>query len=140
MNKHTEELMNELKAVEHVKTFLTDNCDEIVCQDLQAYLARLLMEKRLKKAEIIRSAEIDTVYGYQIFQGIKQPSRNKLLCLAVGMRLTINETQQLLRAAQLGALYPRIKRDAIIIFGLERSLSVNEINDVLFELGEYTLG
>ncbi len=43
------------------------------------------------------------------------------------------------RAGGCAALYPRDRRDAVILFGLTRGMSLAEVNDRLFRAGEETL-
>ena len=63
------------------------------------------------------------------------PSRNKLLQIAFAMNLDLDSTQKLLKIANVGILYPRIKRDSIIIFALNKKLDFFECEDLL-EKGE----
>ena len=61
------------------------------------------------------------------------------MCLCIGMELTLDETQRLLKEAAYVQLYPRIKREAIICHGIVHHTPLNEINDKLFEEGEKAL-
>ncbi len=80
------------------------------------------------------------MYAYQIFSGLRVPERKKLLCLAIGMTLNIEETQTLLKAAGYPPLYVKIPFDSIILYGLCRRLTIAETNDLLFENGIEMLG
>ena len=62
-----------------------------------------------------------------------------MIAIAVGMELEINQTQFLLRLSKLAALDPRDKRDSIIIYSLKEKQGIEQLNDLLFELGEATL-
>ncbi len=73
------------------------------------------------------------------WQARKNPSRNKLLALAVAMKLNIEECQKLLKFGGVNELYPRNRRDAIIIFALTKKLSIFELNELLFDLDEFIL-
>ena len=71
-------------------------------------------------------------YIYEIFGGKKSnPSRNKLLQIAFAMSLDLETTQKLLKIAKVGTLYPRIKRDSIIIFALNKNLDFFECENLL---------
>ena len=96
------------------------------------------MEYKKSKSDIIRDAGIDTTYGYQIFDGKKKPRRDKLLQLAFGFPLTVEQTNMLLRAGGMSDLYVRSKRDAICMYCLQQRMMVNECNDMLFKAGEDT--
>ena len=79
------------------------------------------------------------MYLHQVFSGRRKPSRDRLLCLCIGMEVTIDETQRLLMQASYGLLYPKIKRDAIISHSIIHHVPLNEINDKLFAEQEKTL-
>lgn len=79
------------------------------------------------------------VYLHQVFAGRRKPSRDRLLCLCIGLGATLEETQRLLRQATYAQLYPRIKRDAIISHGIIHDVNLNDINDKLFQENEKTL-
>ena len=82
---------------------------------------------------------MDTTYGYQIFGGRKKSRRDKLLQLAFGFPLTIEETNKLFRAGGMSSLYVRCKRDAICMYCLQQGMKLDECNELLYKAGEETL-
>ena len=140
MGKDTSKIVEELGLCPDFKTFYRENKDYMVTSSLSDLLAQLLMKKGLKKAQVIKNAELSEVYGYQIFSGIRVPERKKLLCLAVGMGLNIEEAQQLLKCAGYSQLYVKLPFDSVILYGLCKELSVVQINELLYEYGLETLG
>lgn len=140
MGKDTSKIVEELGLCPDFKTFYRENKDYMVTSSLSDLLAQLLMEKGLKKAQVIKNAELSEVYGYQIFSGIRVPERKKLLCLAVGMGLNIEEAQQLLKCAGYSQLYVKLPFDSVVLYGLCKELSVVQINELLYEYGLETLG
>lgn len=138
--KSTTELLKELENFSSFEEYENKNKDFMISKSLSEYLCDLLNERHLKKSEVIRKSEISGDYAYQIFSGIKPaPTRDKLICLSIGMDLSVNETNSLLKLAGLSPLYPRVKRDSIIIINMNAHKSVIEINEVLFEENEETL-
>ena len=134
--KDTEELFSQLKEDEDISRFLRENRDEMA-RPIHEYLENLLADKHLAKNEVVHASLLDRAYAYHIFSGKKKnPSRPKLLALALAMGLSLSETQYLLRYAGLGLLYPRHPWDSIIISALERRLSVKDANALLFSMGE----
>ena len=79
------------------------------------------------------------VYLYQLYTGRRFPSRNRMLCLCLGLSATLEETQTILRQYGFATLYPANRRDAIIIYGLMHNQDLFQINDVLFAENEETL-
>lgn len=106
---------------------------------LSEYLNQLLTEKSLKRSEVVRMANLNETFGYQIFTGARNASRNKILQIALAMALTLRETNRALTFAGVSTLYPRNRRDAIIIFCIDRGCSLQKTNEELYRFGEETI-
>ena len=104
------------------------------------YINEILLEKDLEKSDIIRDAQIPRTYAYQIFQGSKQAGRDKILQLAIAMKLNLEETNRLLTVAHHNHLYAKQQRDAIWIFGISKQYSLMQINELLDEFHHELLG
>lgn len=122
LSKYTESLSNETKY-----------------SSLSGYLTWYLRAHNINESELIRDSQIQRNYAYQILNGSKNPGRDKILaiCLAAGM--DYEETQRALALSDSGKLYPRKKRDSIIIFALHKRLSVQQTNELLYAEGEMPL-
>lgn len=136
MNKATEELLNDLKKFRQLEDYLRVNQQELTQISLKQHLELLLRTCQRSKAEVIARANLQESYGYQIFSGRKKPSRNKLLAVCFGLGLTPEQTQRLLMIANVGALYPRIQRDSVILFALQHGIPLIACNQLLFDLNE----
>lgn len=140
MSKDTLKIIEELGLCPNFRTFYSENKDYMISSSLSQMLEKLLKEKELRKAQAIKDSELSEVYAYQIFSGVRVPERKKLLCLCVGMKLNLEQTQTLLKCAGYSQLYVKIPFDSIVIYGLCKGLSVPEINELLFEYELDTLG
>ena len=141
MKKDTSELLKELKGFSDFKEFYDENRENLSTVSLSEYLCRLIERKGLVRAEVIARSEMSEVYGYQILSGTRaNPKREKVLCLAFGMKLTFEETQEMLKKTGYPPLYAKIPADCIIIYGLCKRMSIPEVNELLYEYGEETLG
>ncbi|HIW15471.1 MAG TPA: hypothetical protein H9691_08545 [Firmicutes bacterium] len=129
----TGDLMESLSASENLDTFFTENESQFCGEDIAAYLNQLLRQKHLRKSTVIRRSMLSEIYAYQIFGGVKKPRRDKLLCLALGMGLSLEETQKMLRVCGFPPLYVRHQRDCVIIHALLHQLTVSELNALLDE-------
>ena len=109
---------------EYIGFYFTALCDA---------LADLLVQKGLTRSQAIRSSMLNTIYGQQIFAGTKTPSRDKLLAIALGMQLSFQETDTLLKQQGYARLYPRRQRDAVIIYGLLHRMTPLDVNTLLYE-------
>lgn len=136
MNKSTDELMNILKTKKTYEEFFEEEVGELCFSSVDEYLNLLIVEKKLRKSDIIQKSNLDKNYAYQIFNGIKKrPSRDKILMLAFGMSLNLNETKKLLKIAQQKDLYVRDPRDSVIIFCLNKGYTLMEVNESLLDYG-----
>lgn len=139
MTKDTGKIIEELGLCPDFKTFYDENKDNMISSSLSEMLDRLMKSKGLKKSAVIKASELSEVYAYQIFSGRRNPERNKLLCLSVGMGLDLGECQELLRAAGYQPLYVKLPFDSIVIYGICKKMTVMQINGMLFDYGHGTL-
>ncbi len=138
--RNTGKIVEELKLCDEFKTFYDKNKPYMITKTLAEQLSELANKAGIKKSEAIRRAELSEVYGYQIFSGVRVPERGKLLCLALGMNLTLDQVQMLLRTAGYAPLYVKLPRDSVIIYGICKKNTVAEVNMMLFQYGFETLG
>lgn len=138
--KDTAHLLEELQHCADFQRFYQENAQYLPKRSLSEYLNALLQKHGIKKSDAIRRAELAEVYGYQIFSGLRVPERKKLLSLAVGMQLDLEEMQSLLKCSGYAPLYAKNPFDCVVIFGVCKKLSVAEINDMLYDYGMETLG
>jgi len=136
----TDELTNGLLRTKDFKRYISNHTDSLQTTTLAAHLQLLLEQKGLKRADVIRRGDIDRTFGYQIFDGTRTPSRDKILQLAFGFGLDYDQTCELLCIARKTALYPRLRREAIIIYAIGHGLSVTETQYMLIEAGLTPLG
>lgn len=139
MAKETKEMLEQLKQAESLTGYLAQNDAEMVGVTVCQQLDTLLAETGLTKGEVLRRAEINDIYGYQLFAGSRKPSRDKMVALCIGFSLTLERTQQVLKATGFAPLYAKNRRDSALIFGIEKGQTVPQINAVLYDLGEDTL-
>ena len=138
-DKTTSDLRQELMEDNSIDTYLQGNAALFVNQDVVALLTELYEQKHLTKAALARQAGMSEVYLHQVFAVRRNPSRDRLLCLCIGLEATVEETQQLLRQAGYAQLYPRVRRDAIILHAIAHGIALPLVNDKLYEENEKTL-
>lgn len=131
MSITTNALQNKLIYASDFKKILDENADVFAEQPISEYLNMLCEKYNMKPGRVIQEAAIERTYGYQIFNGTRNPSRDKLLQIAFSFGLPLDETQSLLKKAGKNGLYPKIKRDAACIFGLSHQMSLLEVQELL---------
>lgn len=115
LNKYLEEIRNKYPTV------------------LNLYLKEVLNQKGMTIAEMQKKSGIDRTYIYQIMDGSKHPSRDKILAIAIASEMTLPECQRALEIAQEGILYAKSRRDSIVIFAINKKMSLMELNNLLDE-------
>lgn len=133
----TEELLGELLSARDLGGFLQEH--NTAQMELAQYLQLLLQEKGLKRSRVVRMADLNDTFGYQIFQGTRHPSRDKVLQIAFAMALSVDECNHALVYAGTNPLYCKNRRDAIILFCLDRGCSLQKVNEELYRFGEQTI-
>lgn len=103
------------------------------------YLYEVMDQHQKTPKSIIEDSGIERSYFYHILNGQKSPSRNVIIRICLCMEATLSETNQLLRLANQGILYARIRRDAAIIFCIENRYTMHRANEMLLENHEQPL-
>lgn len=137
--KNTDDLRQELMESPDLDQFLTDNQEDFDGGRIGEMLNALFQKHRISKAALARLSGMSEVYLHQVFAGRRNPSRSRLLCLCFGLDATVEETQLLLKHCGHAQLYPKNRRDAIILYGLANNMDLFDINDELFRENEETL-
>lgn len=137
--KTTGDLNSELMKHGSFADYLKANEDSMMEQSVDQVLDMLLAEKKLSRAQAVRASGLNEIYGYQVLSGKRTPSRDKFLCICIGLGLETGELQSLLKICGYAPLYPRRKRDAVILFELKGRCTVQSVNEALFAQNEKTL-
>ena len=131
--KDTNNLQQELMAAPDLDRFLSENQDNFNDGNIHELLNTLFQKRKLSKAALAKRSGMSEVYLHQVFSG------RRLICLCFGLSATLEESQELLKQGGFAQLYPKNRRDAIIIYGLVNGAGLFEVNDKLFSEGEETL-
>lgn len=133
----TDELLEHLRESISIEKYLDE--PEVIEGSLAEYLNALLKEKKLKRAAVVRQSGLNSTVVYDIFAGKSKPGTDNALMLAFGLGCDLHETQRLLRLAGVSELWPRRRRDAIIIWCIDHGCSLVKVNEELYRLGEETI-
>ena len=134
--KPTDVLVDKLRRAEQISEYLCENSGEMLQIGFTEYLSALMEKAGMTRSSLAAKAGLNRFYIYDIFSGRKIPSADKLVCIALAMQLSLEETQILLRLANRSGLYVRHPRDSVLIFAIQRNLSVDETNALLYEAGQ----
>ena len=101
--------------------------------DIHILINKYITEKGLAHADIIRKLNVERSYGYQILNGKRVPTRIQIIKLSFLLKLTLEETQKLLKAAKKEILYARNMTDAKAIYAIEHNLDFDSACEFIWE-------
>ena len=133
--KETDEIMGMIKE-EGAAYFAGERGNKV---EVGLYLEHLIEERGMKKKDVVRELNLEESYARKLFGGQRIPTRKILLQCAFLLSLDLSDTQRLLDIGQKPRLYPRIRYDAAIIYGLEEKMTLEEMNSFLDKIGEESL-
>lgn len=137
MSKKTIELEELLKhASKHDLKQYIEQSTPVTFSD---FFDSLINKYKISKSMCITKSNLDRTYAYQIIQGKKQGSKDKIIQLALGLSCNVEECNKLLILSNNSILYAKHKRDAIIIYALEKKLNTFQTNELLMEFNGETL-
>ena len=140
MDKNTtselHKILKKIKNGQELENYIKNELPPQDSMTFHAYYNSYLERHRLEKAKVIQVSGISRTYAYQILQGEKNPSRDKVLALTLAAGMDLKNINQCLKLAGMNALYEKVRKDAIILFALNRELGILEINELLYEMGE----
>lgn len=117
------------------KASLDELLKEMYTDSLEKHLQQMINKKGMKNSEVYINANISKQYFSKLMKGQVKPSKEKILALAVGMKLNMDETIDLLRLAGY-ALSPVSQTDVIVEYFIrQEKYNVMAIDIVLFDYG-----
>ena len=135
----TDELMRTLSRADGMEELSGYSFFPTAEANCTAFLQSMLAGRGMTPATLIERSLISRPYVYQMISGERLPGRDIALRIAFSLALTLEETQQLLRAAQRGGLYPKVYRDACLIHCLNAGMSLADANEYLQAHGQEPL-
>ena len=111
----TQELLNKITPATDLELFFNEYEKEFINKPFTDLTNEYIGTKELRVSDIVKDSG-QGEYVYKVLNGTRKPSRNIIIAIAFGMKLSIEETQLLLRVSKFAMLDPRDKRDSIIIF------------------------
>ena len=87
--KDTNDLRQELMEAGDIDSYLRENQESFATAPVAGLLMEIYEQKNLSKAALARGAGMSEVYLHQVFAGRRNPSRDRLLCLCIGLSATV---------------------------------------------------
>lgn len=137
MTDKTGDLMKKLTStdsLEELDKYLEEIRDKYP-KTLKEYLDTVFSSKGMSKVDVIAGSGIDRTYFYQIMDGSKNPGKDKIVAIALACKMTLTECQRALEIAGEGILYPKNRRDSLIIYAVSNKMEVRDLNVELEKYG-----
>ena len=129
--KTTANLMEELLQARRLADYLDNNGAQLLETTLPQELEKLMKEAGVSRGDIAVRSGLSRVYIYQIFSGQKTPSRDSLLRICFALSMDVQQISGLSRHTGYPDLYPRDRRDSVIIFAASRHKTLLELEEML---------
>ena len=133
MTDNTNDLMQQLKKVDtpqEIDMYLEQIRDKYP-KDFAGYINTILEHKGIAVTDMQKKSGIERTYLYQILNGRKNPGRDKIIAIAIACRMDLAECQRALEITEEGILYAKSIRDSLIIYAINKHLSLIELNSLL---------
>lgn len=129
----TDLLLSDMSVSEDYEAFLTEHADELGVDSFKLATRKLIGLAEKSLPDIIVASHIKKTYAYQLINGTRPPSRDKVIQLAFAFGLSLQETNHYLMSANKQPLYIKVSRDSIIIFAKMHRLDLKQTNALLIE-------
>lgn len=136
MGRSTDELMRMIEESSSIEDTMAEIGDDFIEKTYSQRLYELMDRRCVKAAELAKMSLMSRSFVYQVYSGVREPGRDVVLRFALLLRAGVPETQRMLQAAGRGALYPRIRRDAILLYALKEEMDVFAADELLIRYGE----
>ena len=137
IEKNTDDLMSTLRSASpaDIKSYISENFSKGQ-PDFVGYIDELLAQKHLKRQDVLIRANLPHKYGYKLLTGeAHTTNRDKILRICFAMHLSLKETQRVLKLYGMSELYPKNKRDVVLIVALgNKQHDILQIDEELIAL------
>lgn len=107
---------------------------------IREYFEALLIRHNISSSEAVNNADMDRDFGRQVLTGKRKTRPDNYIRLAIGMGLSFDETQSMLKFLCAGPIYALRKRDAAIMYCIQEGYDMMNTQLFLDEHGFEPLG
>ncbi len=122
-----------------IDEYLEENAESLIngAKPFAEYMRRTIKGKDLLKQTVFLNADISEGYGYKLLSEEKRTrKRDVILRLCMGAGFDLKETQKALELYKMPALYPKDRRDAVIMIAVNTGIhEISKVNDLLEQYG-----
>lgn len=132
MRKTTVEIENDITrmtSIEELEEYIKK--EGIGNQSFGDRLLELCGAYGVKPGDLQKNVAVSKSQFYAAISGERNPGKATVIKIALTLGITLEETNELLKLAKHKELYPKIREDAIIIFGIKNRKNIYEIDVML---------
>ncbi|MBR3305005.1 MAG: hypothetical protein IKI74_04185 [Christensenellaceae bacterium] len=122
-----------------IDEYLEENAESLIngAKPFAEYMRRTIKGKGLLKQTVFLNADISEGYGYKLLSEEKRTrKRDVILRLCIGAGFGLKETQKALELYKMPSLYPKDRRDAVIMIAVNTGIhEISKVNDLLDQYG-----
>ena len=133
------ELLSHADTEDALSDYIADPAVDSHFATFADYYTSLENVRNTDNSVLISNSNIERTYWYQIINKTRAPGRDKVIAMCIAASLSLGETQRALEISGTGPLYPRNRRDAIIIYSINNGMNLDKIQELLSEYGEKTI-
>ncbi|MCR5104341.1 MAG: hypothetical protein K6B68_07795 [Eubacterium sp.] len=127
MDKLTTEVSDERSLEEYL-----GRIEPYADMDFLDYFRKLMEKHDISKSFLANNSYISRDVVYKILDGSRRATRNNLFALCLAAHFSIDEVEKCLVLSHNQKLYPKEQRDAIIIYAINRNMTIMELNNILY--------
>lgn len=135
------DLPDTLESIQHVECMVQAQIEKVIPgleeteMSFPEYLQQLINKKGMTNSEVYKKADLDKQYFSKIINGKINPTKTKLLCIAIALKLNLDETKDFLTYAGY-AMAPNNKTDLIFQYYIQtKEYDIYTIDIALYEHG-----
>lgn len=129
-----------LKEEKDIKLYFDKYGNQVKIVPVRELLRDLINARDIINARLFEKSGLHKTGGYDYTNGKRTISRDKVIQFSFGLELTRKQTDRFLLLAGMSTLYPKFKRDAVVIHALLSGMKINDLQDKLNELSLPMLG
>ncbi len=128
-----------LMASDTIEDFLDKNQEDCKLPTFHHELRRQLHEANVAANGFYQLVDLDQSFCYQLLSGKRKPSRDTVMRISLALKLDMGTANGLLKVAGHQPFYARNPRDAAVMHGLVKGMTLMALNDKLWSLELPTL-
>ncbi len=135
IKRNTNKIINEMKN----KKAHNIERNKFLDNDFHTFINDKIKENNLQKIDLLKKANLDEKNGYKYLNGTKKIKRDVALKILIILENDFDQIQNILKKYQYPVLYPKYKRDYIIISSILKKYDVDKTNEELKKNNEFLL-